>query len=404
MKNVILFDNEVWDNLLPITYTRPVGELRVGILTIREKWEKWSNTKVSFITQDHLSEKYPMTIQSDNIVINGSLLPLPGICKLIEQMEPNEALLQNDELIAARLNESQFQNLIEDQEIEELQGFDIGDTPLLKINNLWDIFGKNDQAVKIDFELLTKNRTSQPLSDTNRVTAPDQIFLEPGATVEHAILNASKGPIYIGKDALIMEGCIIRGPLAMNEKSVLKMGAKIYGATTLGPHCKVGGEVNNVVFTGYSNKGHDGFLGNSVIGEWCNLGADTNASNMKNNYSEVKLWNYAKERFAKTGLQFCGLVMADHSKCGINTMFNTGTVIGVSANIYGGGYPRNFIPSFSWGGDQKYTTYTLEKALDTARAMMKRRDQELTALDQEILKEVFMKDRSYRTWEKAILQ
>ncbi len=404
MKNVILFDNEVWDNLLPITYTRPVGELRVGILTIREKWEKWSNTKVSFITQDHLSEKYPMTIQSDNIVINGSLLPLPGICKLIEQMEPNEALLQNDELIAARLNESQFQSLIEDQEIEELQGFDIGDTPLLKINNLWDIFGKNDQAVKIDFELLTKNRTSQPLSDTNRVTAPDQIFLEPGATVEHAILNASKGPIYIGKDALIMEGCIIRGPLAMNEKSVLKMGAKIYGATTLGPHCKVGGEVNNVVFTGYSNKGHDGFLGNSVIGEWCNLGADTNASNMKNNYSEVKLWNYAKERFAKTGLQFCGLVMADHSKCGINTMFNTGTVIGVSANIYGGGYPRNFIPSFSWGGDQKYTTYTLEKALDTARAMMKRRDQELTALDQEILKEVFMKDRSYRTWEKAILQ
>lgn len=404
MKNVILFDNEVWDNLLPITYTRPVGELRVGILTIREKWEKWSNTKVSFITQDHLSEKYPMTIQSDNIVINGSLLPLPGICKLIEQMEPNEALLQNDELLAARLNESQFQSLIEDKEIEELQGFDIGDTPLLKINNLWDIFGKNDQAVKIDFELLTKNRTSQPLSDTNQVTAPEQIFLEPGAVVEHAILNASKGPIYIGKDALIMEGCIIRGPLAMNEKSILKMGAKIYGATTLGPHCKVGGEVNNVVFTGYSNKGHDGFLGNSVIGEWCNLGADTNASNMKNNYSEVRLWSYAKDRFEKTGLQFCGLIMADHSKCGINTMFNTGTVVGVSANVYGGGYPRNFIPSFSWGGDQKYTTYTLDKALDTARAMMKRRDQELTEMDQEILKEIFMKDRSFRTWEKAILQ
>ncbi len=404
MKNVILFDNEVWDNLLPISYTRPVGELRVGILTIREKWEKWSDTKVSFITQDHLSEKYPMTIQSDNIVINGSLLPLPGICKLIEQMEPNEALLQNDELIAARLNESQFQSLIEDKEIEELQGFDIGDTPLLKINNLWDIFGKNDQAVKIDFELLTKNRTSQPLSDTNQVTAPEQIFLEPGAIVEHSILNASKGPIYIGKDALIMEGCIIRGPLAMNEKSILKMGAKIYGATTLGPHCKVGGEVNNVVFTGYSNKGHDGFLGNSVIGEWCNLGADTNASNMKNNYSEVRLWSYAKDRFEKTGLQFCGLIMADHSKCGINTMFNTGTVVGVSANVYGGGYPRNFIPSFSWGGDQKYTTYTLDKALDTARAMMKRRDQELTELDQEILKEIFMKDRSFRTWEKAILQ
>ena len=404
MKNVILFDNEVWDNLLPLTYTRPVGELRVGILTIREKWEKWADTKVSFITQEHLSQKYPMTIQSDNIVINGSLLPLPGICKLIEQMEPNEALLHNDELIAARLNKSQFNSLIEDKEIEELQGFDIGDTPLLKINNLWDIFGKNDEALKIDFEFLTKNRTSTPLSDTNQVTAPEQIFLEPGATVEHCILNASKGPIYVGKDALIMEGCIIRGPLGMNENSVLKMGAKIYGATTLGPSCKVGGEVNNVVFTGYSNKGHDGFLGNSVIGEWCNLGADTNSSNMKNNYSEVRLWSYATQSFIKTGLQFCGLIMGDHSKCGINTMFNTGTVIGVSANVFGSGYPRNFVPSFSWGGDQKYTTYTLEKAMDTARAMMKRRDQELTEMDQEILQEVFTMDRSYRTWEKAILQ
>ena len=404
MKNVILFDNEVWDNLLPLTYTRPVGELRVGILTIREKWEKWADAKVSFITQEHLSQKYPMTIEADNIVINGSLLPLPGICKLIEQMEPNEALLHNDELIAARLNKSQFQNLIEDDEIEELKGFPIENTPLLKINNLWDIFGKNEEAIKLDFELLTKNRTSQPLSNTNRVTAPEQIFLEPGATVEHATLNASKGPIYIGKDAEIMEGCLVRGPLAMNEKSILKMGAKIYGATTLGPFCKVGGEVNNVVFTGYSNKGHDGFLGNSVIGEWCNLGADTNASNMKNNYSEVKLWSYATQRFTKTGLQFCGLIMGDHSKCGINTMFNTGTVIGVSANVYGGGYPRNFIPSFSWGGAQKYTTYTLEKALDTARAMMTRREVELTETDQEILQRIFETDRAYRSWEKAILQ
>lgn len=404
MKNVILFDNEVWDNLLPLTYTRPVGELRVGILTIKEKWEKWAGTNVSFITQEHLSQKFPMTIEADNIVINGSLLPLPGICKLIEQLEPNEALLHDDELIAARLNESQFNHLIQDQEIEELQGFDIGDTPLLKINNLWDIFSNNDQAINLDFELLTKNRTSQPLSETNRVTAPENIFLEEGAVVEHAILNASKGPIYIGKNAEIMEGCIIRGPLAMNEKSILKMGAKIYGATTLGPYCKVGGEVNNVVFTGYSNKGHDGFLGNSVIGEWCNLGADTNASNMKNNYSEVKLWNYSTQRFGKTGLQFCGLIMGDHAKCGINTMFNTGTVVGVSANIFGGGYPRNFIPSFAWGGDQKYSTYTLAKALDTARIMMKRRDKELTEIDQQILKDIFETDQVHRSWEKAILQ
>lgn len=404
MKNIILFDNEVWDNLLPLTYTRPVGEIRVGILTIREKWEQWSGTKASYITQEHLSGKYPMTIEQDNLVINGSILPLPGICTLIEQLEPNEALLLNDELIASRLNEQQFHSLIRDEEIEELKGFDIGDTPLLKINQLWDIFAINDDAIKEDFANITRNRTSEPVSDTNRITTPENVFLEPGATVEHAILNASNGPIYVGKNAEIMEGSIIRGSLAMGDNSVLKMGAKIYGGTTLGPYCKVGGEVNNVVFTGYSNKGHDGFMGNSVVGEWCNFGADTNTSNLKNNYSEVKLWNYAEEKFIETGKQFCGLIMADHSKCGINTMFNTGTVIGVSANVYGGGYPRNFIPSFTWGGNQKYTTYSLDKAFVTAENMMKRREVELTAEDREILMYAFREDARFRSWEKAILQ
>lgn len=400
MKNVILFDNEVWDQLLPLTFTRPVGEIRVGILTIKEKWEKWSNVPCSYITQDHLAAKFPLKIEDDNIVINGSLLPTAGICKLIEQLAPNEALLKDEELIAARLNNTQFQKLIKDEDIEELAGFDIGETPLLKINHLWDIFSINDAAIKEDFTNITKGRTSQPISKTNRVTAPDQIFLEPGAKVEHAILNASKGPIYIGKDAEIMEGCVIRGGLAMANNSVLKMGAKVYGATTLGPYCKAGGEVNNVVFTGYSNKGHDGFLGNAVIGEWCNIGADTNASNLKNNYSEVKLWSYAKEKFEKTGLQFCGLIMGDHSKCGINTMFNTGTVVGVSANVFGADYPRNFIPSFTWGGGQKYMTYTLTKAFETAEAMMKRRQLKLTEADVDIMQFVFKNSAKYRTWEK----
>lgn len=400
MKNVILFDNEVWDHLLPLTFTRPVAELRVGILTIREKWEKWAKAPCSYITQDHLAQKYPLTIGTDNIVINGSVLPTQGICTLIEQLDTNEALMKNEELIAARLTEEQFQHLIKDEEIDELAGFDIGETSLLKIDRLWDVFAINDAAIREDFFNLVGGRKSQPISDTNRVTNPDQIFLEPGAKVEHSILNASDGPIYIGKDAEIMEGCMVRGSLAMARNSVLKMGAKIYGGTTLGPYCKVGGEVNNVVFTGYSNKGHDGFLGNAVIGEWCNLGADTNASNLKNNYSEVKVWDYQKEGFVKTGKQFCGLIMGDHSKCGINTMFNTGTVVGVACNVFGADYPRNFIPSFTWGGGQKYMTHQLDKALDTAAAMMQRRQVALEATDKAILGHVFEWSGRFRRWEK----
>jgi len=396
--NYILFDGPSRNNLLPFTYTRPVADIRVGILTIREKWEMYLKSTTTTVTEDYLTDKYPMVEMPHNVMINASFLPNSVMVELVKNLSEKQALCKGEDVIAFSTEDTQKEIDFNSYEIIQF------DNEAIEINHTWDIFSKNDLALKEDFELLTRGRESLPIPNSVNVIGKDHIFIEEGASIEFSILNASSGPIYIGKNSEIMEGCLIRGPFALCDNAVVKMGAKIYGATTLGPYCKVGGEVNNVVFTGYSNKGHDGFLGNSVIGEWCNLGADTNSSNMKNNYSEVKLWNYAQERFEKTGLQFCGLIMADHSKCGINTMFNTGTVVGVSANVYGGGYPRNFIPSFSWGGDQKYTTYTLEKALDTARAMMKRRDQELTEIDQEILKEIFMKDRSYRTWEKAILQ
>jgi UDP-N-acetylglucosamine diphosphorylase/glucosamine-1-phosphate N-acetyltransferase len=243
---------------------------------------------------------------------------------------------------------------------------------------------------------LTKGRKSQPLNNSCRNIGKGKIFIEEGASANDTTFNTTTGCIYIGKDAEVMEGSVVRGPFALCEHSVLKMSSKIYGATTIGPHSKVGGEVNNSVVFGYSNKAHDGFLGNSVIGEWCNLGADTNNSNLKNNYANVKLWNYSGENFIDTGLQFCGLIMGDHSKCGINTMFNTGTVAGVSSNIFGSGFPRNFIPSFSWGGAQGFTTYRFEHAIETAQLVMQRRNTELTDNDKDILKYIFDNDEKFR--------
>ena len=355
--NIILFDDDNWEGLLPLTFTRPICELRVGILTIREKWEKHLNAHGSYITQDFLSEKFPIHIEDDNIIINSTVLPTPKLLKLIKQLGNNEAILDGDELLAARLTRDQFDSLIDETGITELEGIDVSnDTDLIRrVIRPYDLFTFNDVELRNDFELLTSGRISAPISDSNTVINQEQVFLEEGASVECAILNANTGPIYVGKDATIMEGSIVRGALAMCEGSVLKLGTKIYGATTIGPFSKVGGEINNSILTGYSNKGHEGFLGNSVLGEWCNLGADTNTSNLKNNYDEVKLWSYEDQKFAKTGLQFCGLIMGDHSKTGINTMFNTGTVVGVNANVFGSGYPRNYIPSYSWGGASKPT-------------------------------------------------
>lgn len=401
MPHLILFDNETREELLPLTYTRPVADLRVGILTIREKWSKTTGFTTSFLTQDYLTEKFPMEYGDENILVNGALMPTPQMLRLITQLEFSEALLLNGELLAAKLSGKQIEQLTNDEDFGELKGREVGNTDVLKLSALHDIFSLNQIAIEADFELITKGRTSQPLGPSNKLIGPSsQLFIEQGAEVSCSILNTQKGPIYIGKNALIMEGCMVRGALAMNENAVLKMGAKIYGPTTLGPNCKVGGEVNNIVMQANSSKGHEGYLGNSVLGEWCNIGADTNSSNLKNNYEEVKLWNYPSGRFKTTGLQFCGLIMGDHSKSAINTMFNTGTVIGVCANIFGTGFPRNFVTSFSWGGPQGFTTYRTEKALSTMERVMARKNKQLSVEDRLIILRIFEDTAQYRRWEK----
>ena len=399
MKNIILFDSDVRDQLLPFTYTRPVGEIRVGILTLREKWERWLKGKGSYITQEYLSDKFPIRIERDNFVVNAAILPTGPLVKLIAQLDVNEALLWNGDLVAARFNQEQFNRLMSNDDLEDLSAINLEGAEFSRIESLSDIFRYNDQEIRQDFRLLTEGRQSQPISATNTVIG-EEIFLEEGARVEGAVLNATTGPIYIGKNAEIMEGALVRGGLALCEHAQLKMGAKVYGATTLGPWCKVGGEVHNSIFFAYSNKAHDGYLGNSVIGEWCNIGADSNNSNLKNNYEEVRLWNYFTNKFEPTGTQFCGLFMGDHSKCGINTMFNTGTVVGVSCNIFGAGFPRQFIPSFSWGGASGFSTYKTDKAFETAERVMARRNIPFEAQDSLILLRVFEESAKYRSWEK----
>jgi UDP-N-acetylglucosamine diphosphorylase/glucosamine-1-phosphate N-acetyltransferase len=401
MKNLILFDGDARNHLLPLTYTRPVADLRVGILSIREKWELALGAKASYITEAYLSNKFSIQIEDDNYLVNGAVLPNVPLAHQINNLANNQALLFEGELIAARLSRKHIDKLIENQDMNTMQGIDLINATFSQIKHPWNIFELNDQELRLDFELLTRGRKSQAISSTNQVINPEHIFLEEGAIVECSILNASKGPIYVGKNAEIMEGCIVRGALALCESATLKMGAKIYGATTIGPHSKVGGEVNNAIIMGYSNKGHDGFLGNSVLGEWCNLGADTNTSNLKNDYGDVKLWSYVKERFVPTGLQFCGLIMGDHSKCGINTMFNTGTVVGVYANIFGEGYPRNFIPSFSWGGNSGFITYKMDKAILTAERVLDRRKIQLSEEDKAIVQYLYEHTAIYRTWEKS---
>ncbi|MGC9374705.1 MAG: GlmU family protein [Bacteroidales bacterium] len=394
--NYILFDDKSWQNLLPLTFTKPVGEIRTGILTLKEKWEKMLQSPLSYKTEDYLSEKYPIKIATENILINGSVIPNENLIEKIQQLGHNKALVAGTKILALKINKNQLPHFnpysIENFEKESFS------SEFISIEWPWDIFKLNEINIKTDFDLITKNRKSKPLSNSNNILAEENIFIEEGAKIEFATLNASEGPIYIGKNTEIMEGSIIRGPFALCEHAVVKMGAKIYGPTTIGPYSKVGGEVNNAVIIGYSNKAHDGFLGNSVIGEWCNLGADTNNSNLKNNYTEVRLWNYEKERFIKTGLQFCGLIMGDHSKCAINTMFNTGTVIGVNANIFGGGFPRNFIPSFSWGGAQGFTIYGLDKAFEVAEKVMERRNKILDDNEKKILSYIFEKTSKYRMY------
>ncbi len=389
--NVILFDDDR-ENLYPLSLTRPISDFRIGISTIKEKWEFYYND-VSVKTDDYLSEKFPIKKKKDNLWINASVLPNKDLVTEINSLRKGE-LLKKGKMVIAIHN-----HIFSTSKLDDIKSHSIFN----KITDLCDIFSLNGEEIQNDFDRMITNKSNQfskkQIEETNIKIGNNPIFIEKGAKVNHSILNTTDGPIYIGKDAEIMEGSMVRGPFAMCNNSVLKMGSKIYGPTTLGPFCKVGGEVNNSIFFGYSSKAHDGFLGNSVIGEWCNLGADTNNSNLKNNYEEVKVWNYKTEKFKKTGLQFCGLIMADHSKCGINTMFNTGTVVGVSSNIFGSGFPRSFIPSFSWGGNSGFTTYKTNKVFEVAEIVMKRRNIEFTDDDKSILENVFELTSKYRNYE-----
>ncbi|MDX6182473.1 GlmU family protein [Flavobacterium sp. Fl-77] len=388
--NYILFDGPVRNALLPFTFTRPVADILIGIMTIRQKWEMRLGSTTTTITEEYLSEKFPMVELEENIMINASFLPNDTLAEMVSDLKVNQAIFKGDEVIAFFTNENQEEVDFDSYEIIQYDG------DCLTVEHTWDIFSKNDLAIREDFNFLTEDRKSQAIPKSVNVIAPENIFIEEGAKLEFVTLNASAGPIYIGKNAEIMEGTVIRGPFALCENAQVKLNAKIYGATTVGPGSRIGGEVKNSVLFANSNKGHDGFLGDSVLGEWCNIGADSNNSNLKNNYEEVKLWSYETENFAKTGLQFCGLMMGDHSKCGINTMFNTGTVVGVSANIFGSGFPRNFVPSFSWGGAAGFTTYITKKAFETAKLVMGRRNIDFDATEAAILEHVFEETKKWR--------
>ncbi|HBF89143.1 MAG TPA: glucose-1-phosphate thymidylyltransferase [Bacteroidales bacterium] len=392
--NYILFDDNSRGNLLPLTFTRPIAEIRIGIITLREKWEHYVKSKISYKTEKYLSLKFPIQIKKINCFINASIIPTQKLIEKIKLLNENEVLIQDNIFIATVLNEANAMQF-DTSDIKNYNKIEFKEK-ILKIDFPWQIFALNGEAIEQDFQLITEGRKSEKLSSTNNLLGEHKIFVEEGVKAEFVTINATTGSVYIGKDSEIMEGSVIRGPFAICEHSSLKLLTKIYGPTTIGPHSKVGGEINNSVIFGYSNKAHDGFLGNSVIGEWCNIGADSNNSNLKNNYALVRLWNYTSNNFVKTDLQFCGLIMGDHSKCGINTMFNTGTVVGVNANIYGSGFPRNFIPDFSWGGASGFTEFDMKKAIEVAQTVMSRRNVDLTDKDIEILQYIFDYTEQYR--------
>ncbi len=381
IQHIVLFDGIERNNLLPLTATRSVADIRVGILTIKEKWEKYFTQQVEILTQDYLQPKYKYQPKEDTIFINASILPNIELVNAIKKIENNSALKNGNKIIA--INTNQIISSLKDL-MEMKNNIQIVTSSHFQINFPWDIFSFNGQEIRNDIQLLGLKPNPEKLSKTNTLLG-NEIYIEDDATCECSILNTNDGPIYLAKDSEIMEGCTIRAPFALGEHSTLKMQTKAYGDTSIGPYCKVGGEVSNVVFFGYSNKGHDGFLGNSVIGEWCNLGADTNNSNLKNNYGKVKAYNYVAKDYIDTNLQFCGLIMGDHSKSAINTMFNTGTVVGVCANVFSGGFPPKFIKDFAWNND----VFDLEKAYEVAQRVMERRKINLSEIDKNILKYIF---------------
>lgn len=382
-----LFDDHAAVSLRPLTYSRPVADLRVGIMTIAEKWQRYGGTLPGYTTAAYLSFKYPALTDAD-VFVNGSVCPDQQLFEAIEGLNAGESLQQDSLVLAYKLTPGTISGS-GDLKTVTYPG------NITRIVYPEDIFKNNDAQLRADFAVITAGRTSAHLSTTNTILG-DQIFVEDGVEAECSTFNTLNGPIYLGKDSQVWEGSNIRGSFALCENSQVKMGSKIYGQTTIGPFSRVGGEINNAVIWGYSSKGHEGYLGNSVMGQWCNIGADSNNSNLKNNYAEVKLWDYEQETFRKTGLQFCGLIMGDHAKCGINTMFNTGTVAGVGANIFGGGYPRNFIPDFSWGGPQGFDVYKLHKMFETTEKVFERRNIEFNQIEKDILAKIFELTAIYR--------
>jgi UDP-N-acetylglucosamine diphosphorylase/glucosamine-1-phosphate N-acetyltransferase len=367
--------------------SRPISEIRVGIFTITERWEQISGVKPSFLTASYLQKKFAIRIEDDNILINGSIIPDQRIYEQITTLKMNEALSQGGSPFAFRIAKEDF-SFIESGDHDRFKELRYEDE-IHQLNYLADIFNRNGEQIVNDIQLVVKSPQYKIQDDHTVVYSDQDLHVGKNTSIKAAILDAGSGPIYIEDEVTIQPGTVISGPCAILRGSIISMGAKIRPNTTIGPFCRIGGEVSNAVFQGFSNKSHDGFLGTSVIGEWCNFGAGTNNSNLKNNYGDIKVWDYAEEKMISTGLQYFGLIMGDHSKCGINTMFNTGTVVGFSANIYDGGYMPKFIPSFAWGNRSDFGTYELDKAIITAQRVMERRSVTMSREDAEIFERIF---------------
>jgi len=409
--DLILFEDSARDHLLPLTFTRPVFALRAGIFTQQERWAAYLDTPIFSLAFGYLSPKYTHLPKENRAYtwVNGRYWPSDELIRLITSLAPGEYAVDtlSGELIGASFSPGLLPEghdgllspeLLTEWGLTAVQA----EVSSPKFAFPQDIFRLNAKAISLDIELIRRKHTSQSLSDPHtRIYGADNIFVAEGVKTRAVVINAEDGPVYLGPGSEMAEGSLMHGSHALGAQSKVAMGAKLRGDSAFGPYVKVGGEVGNSVIMGYSNKGHEGYLGNSVLGYWCNLGADTNTSNLKNNYTEVRIWNYPTGRFRGTGSQFCGLIMGDHSKCGINTMFNTGTVVGVSANIFGAGYPRNFIPSFSWGGAAGFKTFQPAKAYEVAELVMKRRNTPFDEQEKAILAEVFSQTAVYRRWEKA---
>lgn len=401
MRNLILVDPGHRDHFKPLSWSRPVAAFRLGILCLFEKWAIRFQAGVSHSVDNRLSALFPVQIEDENFLVPGHVLPTKELCSILTSLSLGEFLVNDNQWYGARLNKQQTQDFLNSNDFNGFKKQKADISLFRAVNHLWEFFQWNDFELKQDYELLTRGRTSAEIHSSNTVFG-DQIFLEEGAQIHASILNTNTGPVYLSKNAEIMEGCMVRGGLALGESAQLKMGAKIYGATTIGAGSRVGGEVNNSIIISNSNKAHDGFLGNSLLGEWCNIGADSNNSNLKNNYEEVKVWNYKLGKFERSGTIFCGLIMGDHAKCGINTMFNTGTVVGYGANVFGDGFPRQFIPDFAWGGSAGFSTFQLDKFAMTAETVMGRRQQDFNEVHKTLATAIFNETQQFRVWEKTL--